>query len=95
MTEMLKSKKFVAAMIGVIAVVLTTILAKVGLAVSEESVLQVLGLLAVYILGQGAADFGKSAVQAAPATTVPAPPVAAPAKVTLSTKKGALVDTLK
>jgi hypothetical protein len=95
MTEMLKSKKFVAAMIGVIAVVLTTILAKVGLAVSEESVLQVLGLLAVYILGQGAADFGKSAATAAPVTTVPVPPVVTPAKATLSTKKGALVDTLK
>jgi hypothetical protein len=54
-------------------------------------------LAALVAAGLAAAGYSvaRGSAKAAEVTTVAAPPVVAPAKATLSTKKGALVDTLK
>lgn len=56
MKQLLKSKKFLVSLSGVLFVLLNKTL---GLAVPEETVLQVVGLLAAYVVGQGFADKGK------------------------------------
>lgn len=61
LVEFMKSKKFVMACLGVVAVVLSFLLSKVGVVIPEEKVLEVLGVVAAYLLGQGMADLGKSA----------------------------------
>lgn len=56
------SKKFMAAAIGVVAVLVHGLLQQFGVkSVSDEAVLQAVGLIASYVVGQGLADFGKSA----------------------------------
>ena len=55
MIDIFKSKKFQAAIVGIIVVILTNIVP--GL--PEESTTQVVGLIIAYIIGQGLADFGK------------------------------------
>ena len=56
---MLKSKKFIAACIGVLAIVLHTVLVKaLGIDIPEEKLVEVLGVLSAYILGQGLSDLG-------------------------------------
>lgn len=61
LSEFLKSKKFVMACLGVLAVVVTYLLTFVGVTVPEEKVVEFLGVVATYILGQGLSDLGKSA----------------------------------
>lgn len=56
--EMFKSKKFLASAMGVCAALANWAMGKMGLQVPEETVMQVLGMLAVYVLGQGVADLG-------------------------------------
>ncbi len=51
---MLKSKKFIATVLGVVGVILTNYL---GL--SEEMSMTVAGLVGAYVFGQGIADHGK------------------------------------
>jgi len=53
--ELLKSKKFIAMLVGV----LTVLLGKVGLDLDEETLTKIVGLVAAYVLGQGIADHGK------------------------------------
>jgi len=54
--ELFKSKKFVASLVGVIVVVVDK---TVGLQLPEDTVTQVVALLAAYVVGQGLADHGK------------------------------------
>ena len=54
--ELIKSKKFIMAIFGIIAVVVGNFYAP-----GEEMVMQVAGLVAAYIVGQGMSDVGKSA----------------------------------
>lgn len=58
--EILKSKKFQAALLGMLVVVVTAVLGKFGITVSEESTMQIVGLIMAYILGQGMADWSKN-----------------------------------
>ena len=60
MLAIFKSKKFQAAALGLVVVVVSGVLEKLGVHVSDDSVTQIVGLLAVYVLGQGMADWGKS-----------------------------------
>ena len=60
MSDLLKSKKAIACLVGLVAVVLSMILGKLGVSIPEERIHEVLVLLASYILGQGLADVGKS-----------------------------------
>jgi hypothetical protein len=53
---LLSSKKFIASFAGMLFVILNQVS---GVPVPEDTVLQVVGLLAAYILGQGIADKGK------------------------------------
>jgi len=53
---LLKSKKFLVSLSGVLFVLLNQIS---GLEVPEATVLQVVGLMAAYVVGQGFADKGK------------------------------------
>ena len=53
--ELLKSKKFWMAVVGVIAIVLAQFLP-----ITEDQVLGIAGVIISYILGQGIADSGKS-----------------------------------
>ena len=53
--DLIQSKKFRAAIIGVIA----TIAAKLGLDVSPEELTLMVSPIVAYILGQGLADFSK------------------------------------
>ncbi len=59
--DMLKSKKFLAALIALIAIVIQTILQMSGFTVDDADIYKVLFVIATYILGQGLADFGKMA----------------------------------
>ena len=58
--ELFKSKKFVMAMAGVVAVVVGHFYAP-----GEAMVMQVAGLIMAYIVGQGIADNGKEAAKIA------------------------------
>lgn len=57
MTDIFKSKKFQAALTGIIVVIVTQFVP--GL--PEEATTQVVGLIIAYIIGQGLADLGKNA----------------------------------
>lgn len=57
--ELFGSKKFVALLAGMLAVVLKA----AGVPIGEDVLLPVLGLVASYILGQGIADNGKEATK--------------------------------
>jgi putative Mn2+ efflux pump MntP len=59
LAAMFASKKFVAALAGMIV----ALVAKVGWDVDTEIVLGILGLFGTYVLGQGIADNGKEAVK--------------------------------
>ncbi len=54
------SKKFVAMLAGLVA----TLVAKIGLELDEATVTQIVSLVAVYIGGQGLADMGKEKAKA-------------------------------
>ena len=56
---MLKSKKFIAAVVGVAI----GLIAKLGIELDTEAVLAVISPILAYILGQGLADQGKSRAQ--------------------------------
>jgi uncharacterized membrane protein (DUF441 family) len=66
----LTSKKALALLAGA----LVWALAKAGVLIPEESVLEILLLIAAYIVGQGLADNGKEAVLAAAKVAKPADP---------------------
>lgn len=55
--EIFKSKKFIMAMFGVVAVVLNSYVP----VISEEMVMSVAALVSSYVVGQGLADLGKEA----------------------------------
>ncbi len=57
---LLSSKKFLVSLSGVLFVLLNQIS---GLNIPEATVIQVVGLLAAYVVGQGIADKGKEAVK--------------------------------
>lgn len=59
--KLLASRKFVASASGALFVLLNEVL---GLGVSENTVFQVVGLLAAYVVGQGVADHGKERIKA-------------------------------
>jgi len=56
-SKLITSKKFVAFIIGIVL----TALSKKGIIIPEDMAMEVFGLTASYIIGQGAADFGKEA----------------------------------
>lgn len=56
LAKLFGSKKFIAALSGALFVVLNEVL---GFGIQEDTVLEVVGLLAAYIVGQGIADHGK------------------------------------
>jgi len=78
MSDLLKSKKAIACLVGLVAVVLSMLLGKLGVSIPEEKIHEVLLLLASYILGQGLADVGKEKVKAMnpPPPKPPVPPAA-------------------
>jgi hypothetical protein len=55
--ELLKSKKFLVALAGMIAAAL----ARAGWDISNETILAILTPLISFVIGQGISDFGKSA----------------------------------
>lgn len=57
---LLKSKKFLVSLSGVLFVLLNRIS---GLEVPEQTVLEVVGLMAAYVIAQGFADKGKEAIK--------------------------------
>lgn len=59
MFDLLKSKKFQAAVIGVVVVVAKHFVPELP----EDAVVQVLAVLIAYIIGQGVADAGKEAAK--------------------------------
>lgn len=59
--EVLKSKKFQAFLLGLIAVACKTLLS-----LDENQIQMIVGLVATYVLGQGIADAGKEAAKEAP-----------------------------
>ena len=61
--ELFGSKKFLALLAGLVAVLLKAF----GVPIGEEALLPVLGLIATYIVGQGVADNGKEAAKVAAA----------------------------
>lgn len=61
--QLLTSKKFVAAAVGLLTVVLAFVLGKLGVSVPDEKLAEFIGILAVYLLGQGIADHGKEAAK--------------------------------
>lgn len=94
MSELLKSKKFVAALVGVVAVILAFVLGELGMPIPEEKLNALLAMLGTYILGQGIADHGKEAAKVvAPAAVSPA--AAAAAKVRAKLPASPIVDKLK
>ena len=56
-TDLFKSKKFLAALAGVVFVIVN----KLGLDLDEPTVITIVGLIAAYVIGQGHADTGKEA----------------------------------
>lgn len=59
MIELLRSKKFQAALIGILVVILQHFIP----ALQDIDIAAVLAPILAYIIGQGLADFGKAAVQ--------------------------------
>lgn len=59
--EMLRSKKFLAALAALLAIIIQWILAAAGMQVEDADIYKVLLVLMTYILGQGMADLGKAA----------------------------------
>ena len=57
------SKKAVAVVAGILFTLLAPVARKLGLSITEDQVLYVLGLLAVYIGGQAVSDQGKEAAK--------------------------------
>ena len=57
--EIVRSKKFWTMIAGLIVIVSS----KLGLNLSEQTILEVIGLLSAYIVGQGIADNGKEAAK--------------------------------
>lgn len=57
--DLLKSKKFIMSVGGVLAVVLGHFLG-----VPEETTLEIVGIVIAFVLGQGIADAGKEAAKA-------------------------------
>lgn len=55
----MKSKKLAACIIGIVTVLLSWVLSKLGMPVPTEQIGELVALLVAYIVGQGAADFGK------------------------------------
>lgn len=53
--KLLTSKKFIAFLVGIIL----TALSKKGIVIPEDMATEVMGLTAAYLVGQGAADWGK------------------------------------
>ena len=53
--DLFASKKFLAALSGILLVVIN----RIGLNIAEEVIDRILAMLAVFITGQGIADFGK------------------------------------
>jgi uncharacterized membrane protein (DUF441 family) len=60
LAEMFRSKKFIAMLVGLV----TTLVAKFGWELDEATITQLVSLVAVYIAGQGLADFSKEATKA-------------------------------
>ncbi len=65
MKDLLKSKKFIAACVGVVGVVLSILLGKLGLAITDTQVIEFLAPIIGYVIGQGIADHGKEAAKIA------------------------------
>ena len=63
MKALFSSKKFIAALAGVVAVLVASLLGKAGVAVDDARLTEILAMLAAYILGQGIADHGKGAAE--------------------------------
>ena len=59
MGRLFRSRKFMAALSGVVAVIVTGGLSSLGVDVGEHTVNQILSMLGAYIVGQGLADLGK------------------------------------
>jgi uncharacterized membrane protein len=74
MKDLIASKKFTAALIGILVVIAQAVLAKLHVNVSDTQVTSMLAMLGTYILGQGIADHGKEAALInADAASAPAP----------------------
>lgn len=58
---LLKSKKFLVSLSGVLFVLLNQV---AGLNIPETTLAEVVGLMAAYVIGQGFADKGKEAIKA-------------------------------
>lgn len=69
------SKKAVATVAGALFTLLAPVARRYGVEITEEQVLEVLGLIGAYVIGQGVADHGKEAAK-----------IAAPAIAAASTK---------
>lgn len=59
--EVIKSKKFQAFLLGLLAIV-----GKHLLGLSDEDVTKIVGLVGTYVIGQGVADAGKEAAKVPP-----------------------------
>lgn len=57
--SVLTSKKAIAALAAIAAVLLVPVLAKVGLVLSEDQIEHFVAVVAAYLVGQGIADHGK------------------------------------
>lgn len=75
--ELLASKKFLA----LLAALLAWVIGKLGLDIPAADLLPVLGLIAIYIVGQGVADLGKESSKVLAAASAKASEAAAAAKV--------------
>jgi len=73
--QLLSSKKALACIVGLVAVVLSMLLGKLGVSIPEDRIEEMVALLCAYVLGQGISDFGKGAKQV-DAPKPPPPPVA-------------------
>ncbi len=68
MKDILKSKKFVAACVGVVGVVLSILLGKMGVMITDAQVVEFLAPIVGFVVGQGIADHGKEAAKIAAAS---------------------------
>jgi len=73
--QLLSSKKALACIVGLVAVVLSMLLGKLGVSIPEDRVEEIVMLISAYVLGQGIADHGKEKEKAkAVIGTLGAPP---------------------